>query len=170
MLTIIAILKNRSLFARGVTLFSALLTGCLLFALSAPLPFLFGALASCFILATLGLPMQGVPLLSTVSRTELGTTIEIPRTVHLTLSTPSIVTEKFELIVSDDGPGLNLDKVGNLLKPFHRGDNSMGYGLGLAVVSRIALHHRANVVPGVSDKLGARALLFDFPVSQIPFA
>ena len=72
--------------------------------------------------------------------------------------------------MSDDGPGLNLDKVGNLLKPFHRGDNSMGYGLGLAVVSRIALHHRANVVPGVSDKLGARALLFDFPVSQIPFA
>ena len=68
-------LKNRSLFAQGITLFSALVTGCLLFALGAPLPFLFGSLASCLILATFGFPLQGVPLLSTVSRTVLGVAI-----------------------------------------------------------------------------------------------
>lgn len=78
--------------------------------------------------------------------------------------------EAVELIVSDDGPGLNLDKIENLLKPFQRGDNSKGFGLGLAVVSRIALHHRADVVPGISEMLGGACFTVRFPVSQSPLA
>ncbi len=70
-----------------------------------------------------------------------------------------------ELIVADDGPGLSLDKVENLLKPFQRGESSKGFGLGLAVVSRIALHHRAELIPGVAESLGGACFTVRFPVS-----
>lgn len=68
-------LVDKPITAQAVTLSAGLLSGFLLFNLGAPLPFLFGALGSCLILATLGFPLQGVPLLSTVSRTVLGVAI-----------------------------------------------------------------------------------------------
>ena len=58
-----------------ITLALALATGCLLFWIGAPLPFLFGSLSACLIAATLGVPLEGTPLLSIVSRTTLGVAI-----------------------------------------------------------------------------------------------
>jgi len=61
-----------------------------------------------------------------------------------------------QLTVSDDGPGMPVADRDKLLKPFQRGeDNSRtGYGLGLAVVSRIAAHHDAKLIVGTSSELG----------------
>lgn len=70
------------------------------------------------------------------------------------------------LIVSDDGPGLNLDNIENILKPFQRGEASTGYGLGLAIVSRVALHHRAELITGVAETLGGACFTIRFPVFQ----
>ncbi len=58
-----------------ITLSLAFVGGCLLYWLDAPLPFLFGSLGACLIAATLGVPLQGAPFLSTVSRTVLGVAI-----------------------------------------------------------------------------------------------
>ncbi len=57
------------------TALAAFAGGCLLFVLGAPLPFLFGSLGGCLVIAVLGTPMQGFPLLSTMSRTVLGVAI-----------------------------------------------------------------------------------------------
>lgn len=58
-----------------ITLSLALAGGFLLYWIGAPLPFLFGSLGACLIAAVLGVPLQGTPLLSTVSRTILGVAI-----------------------------------------------------------------------------------------------
>jgi len=58
-----------------ITLLLALIGGSLLYAIGAPLPFLFGSLGACLIAAVLGIPLQGTPFLSTVSRTILGVAI-----------------------------------------------------------------------------------------------
>jgi len=57
------------------TLVPALLAGLALYFAGAPLPFLFGSLSTCLIAAVLGVPMQGTPLLSVLSRTVLGVAI-----------------------------------------------------------------------------------------------
>lgn len=61
-----------------------------------------------------------------------------------------------QLTVSDDGPGMPATDREKLLKPFQRGEDSArtGYGLGLAVVSRIATHHGAELSIGTSSELG----------------
>lgn len=60
------------------------------------------------------------------------------------------------LSVHDDGPGIAADEREHLLKPFQRGSHSNhgGYGLGLAVVSRVAAHHGANLTVENSEELG----------------
>jgi len=65
------------------TALAALTCGCLLHALGAPLPFLFGSLGGCLLVAVLGVPMQGIPLLPTVSRTVLGVAIGVSITWEL---------------------------------------------------------------------------------------
>jgi len=65
------------------TLTIALVGGLLLNWLDAPLPFLFGSLGSCLIAAVCGYSLQGVPTLSTVSRTVLGVAIGASITVDL---------------------------------------------------------------------------------------
>lgn len=57
------------------TVSAAVLLGWFFVALGMPLPFLFGALGSCLVLAVAKVPLQGFPLLSTVSRTVLGVAI-----------------------------------------------------------------------------------------------
>ncbi len=59
-----------------ITLALVLAGGCLLYWLGAALPFLFGSLSACLVAATLGVPLQGMPFLSTVSRTVLGVAIK----------------------------------------------------------------------------------------------
>ncbi len=67
-----SLLPNKS---QCITLLIALVAGLIFFGLGIPLPFLFGSLGSCLIIALLGLPLQGTPLLSTISRTVLGVAI-----------------------------------------------------------------------------------------------
>jgi len=52
------------------------------------------------------------------------------------------------LIVADDGQGIEESKRQEILKPFTRGDNALekqGYGMGLAIVTRIAQWHEATL-------------------------
>jgi two-component system OmpR family sensor kinase len=61
------------------------------------------------------------------------------------------------LIVADDGPGIPAAQRQQLLKPFARGDThqtSSGFGMGLAIVARIASWHHARLTVGSSTTLG----------------
>ena len=64
------------------------------------------------------------------------------------------------LSIEDDGPGIPAELRDEMLKPFVRGKNEeanasgKGYGMGLAIVSRIAQWHDAQFVIGHSDSLG----------------
>jgi signal transduction histidine kinase len=63
------------------------------------------------------------------------------------------------LAVEDDGPGIDKDKRLELLQPFTRGHNDLeksGFGMGLAIVSRIAVWHDAEISIGESELGGAK--------------
>ncbi|NQZ21614.1 MAG: two-component sensor histidine kinase [Colwellia sp.] len=73
---------------------------------------------------------------------------------------------KLALIISDDGPGIPKEKRDELLKPFMRGEQSHekpGYGMGLAIVARIAQLHDATFAITDSVELGGAefCLLFN---------
>ena len=58
------------------------------------------------------------------------------------------IDAKIQLLVSDDGPGIPAEKRSELLKPFMRGDQAHekpGYGMGLAIVAKIAQLHDATL-------------------------
>lgn len=61
-----------------------------------------------------------------------------------------------EITISDDGPGIEQKQRQLLMKPFERGEGAAGtgYGLGLAVASRIAKHHKGEILIGRCEKLG----------------
>lgn len=64
---------------------------------------------------------------------------------------------KLQFIISDDGPGIAKEKRSELLKPFIRGEHSHenpGYGMGLAIVARIAKLHNATLTITDSAELG----------------
>lgn len=63
------------------------------------------------------------------------------------------------LTIEDDGPGIPKDKRLELLQPFTRGHNDIqkpGFGMGLAIVSRIAAWHDAEVSISKSELGGAK--------------
>jgi phosphoglycerate-specific signal transduction histidine kinase len=69
------------------------------------------------------------------------------------------------MCVSDDGPGITVEKREEIFKPFNRGKNhseQKGYGMGLAIVARIALWHGAQVVISQSDELGGTKFIVTF--------
>jgi len=62
-----------------------------------------------------------------------------------------------QFFISDDGPGIVKEKRSELLKPFMRGEQAHekpGYGMGLAIVSRIAQLHHATLTITDSAELG----------------
>jgi len=72
---------------------------------------------------------------------------------------------KLQFIISDDGPGIPQDKRSELLKPFMRGEQAHekpGYGMGLAIVSRIAQLHDARLVITDSIELGGAEFCLTF--------
>jgi len=72
---------------------------------------------------------------------------------------------KLQFIISDDGPGIPQDKRSELLKPFMRGEQAHekpGYGMGLAIVSRIAQLHDATLVITDSIELGGAEFCLTF--------
>ncbi len=70
-----------------------------------------------------------------------------------------------QFIISDDGPGIAKEKRSELLKPFMRGeqaDKKPGYGMGLAIVSRIAQLHHASFTITDSVELGGAEFCVSF--------
>ena len=69
------------------------------------------------------------------------------------------------ICVSDDGPGIAEEKRENIFKPFTRGENhseQVGYGMGLAIVARVAAWHGAQVAISQSDELGGAQFTVTF--------
>jgi len=72
---------------------------------------------------------------------------------------------KLQFIISDDGPGIAKEKRSELLKPFIRGEQShekQGYGMGLAIVARIAKLHDALLIISDSAELGGAEFCLTF--------
>ena len=73
------------------------------------------------------------------------------------------------LSIEDDGPGIPEDQRRDILKPFVRGRSSdgrqsgKGYGMGLAIVSRIAQWHNATFSISNSETLGGARFDILFP-------
>ncbi len=65
---------------------------------------------------------------------------------------------------NDDGPGIDEHQRSTVLKPFQRGTENAnsGYGLGLAVVERIARHHNAAVEINSAKSLGGASVAIVF--------
>jgi signal transduction histidine kinase len=69
------------------------------------------------------------------------------------------------ICVSDDGPGIAKEKRENIFKPFTRGENhseQVGYGMGLAIVARVAAWHGAQVAISQSDELDGAQFIVTF--------
>ena len=76
------------------------------------------------------------------------------------------------LIVEDDGPGIPLAERGRVFEPFHRLDSSRdrhtgGFGLGLAIVWRVALVHGGDVRLEEAASGGARFVM-TLPALPLP--
>ena len=83
---------------------------------------------------------------------------------HVRISTEQTTTSVI-MCFCDDGPGITVEKREEIFKPFTRGENQSeqkGYGMGLAIVARIALWHGAQVVISQSDKLGGAKFTVTF--------
>jgi signal transduction histidine kinase len=77
----------------------------------------------------------------------------------------------YRLVVEDDGDGIPEGDRATVFRAFTRLDNSRnretgGFGLGLAIVARIATLHRGRVVAGTSDRLGGARLALEWPVPE----
>ena len=75
----------------------------------------------------------------------------------------------YRLVVEDDGAGIpELDRT-SIFRAFTRLDDSRnrdtgGFGLGLAIVARIAALHRGRVTAEASVTLGGASLALEWPV------
>ena len=74
------------------------------------------------------------------------------------------------LAVEDDGPGIPEDDREHIFKAFTRLDGSRsrdtgGYGLGLAIVARIAGLHGGTATAGRSERLGGACMTITWPLS-----
>lgn len=70
-------------------------------------------------------------------------------------------SERWQLDIEDDGPGIAFEDRDKVFIPFQRLDNSRtrasgGYGLGLAIVQRIAFWHGGAVLIDASESGGAK--------------
>ena len=86
--------------------------------------------------------------------------------VSCTLTTSE---EHYELSVEDDGPGVPEEERAKVFKAFTRLDDSRdratgGYGLGLAIVARIAALHGGSAKVSASGTLGGAAFSVRWPV------
>jgi two-component system OmpR family sensor kinase len=87
--------------------------------------------------------------------------------VNIALETDN---KHLSLIVSDDGQGIARDQRAALLKPFTRGKqrqlNQSGYGMGLAIVTRIAQWHNASLSIDDCAHLGGAKFTLVFDLAQ----
>lgn len=70
------------------------------------------------------------------------------------------------LCVQDDGPGIDEGQRSDVVKPFVKGNNfdKSGYGMGLAIVARVAEWHEASLLISSSDELGGALIVVEFPI------
>lgn len=79
-------------------------------------------------------------------------------------------TNTLVLRVEDNGPGIPPEERQKVFQPFYRSsqlqstDDRRGYGLGLAVVERIAQWHSAKLELGQSSSLGGLDVIITFPL------
>jgi signal transduction histidine kinase len=76
--------------------------------------------------------------------------------------------ELYRVVVEDDGEGIPEGDRATIFRAFTRLDNSRnrqtgGFGLGLAIVARIAALHRGRVVASASNQLGGARLALEWP-------
>lgn len=74
----------------------------------------------------------------------------------------------YRLVVEDDGEGIPEAARASIFRAFTRLDTSRnretgGFGLGLAIVARIASLHRGRVIAGTSGQLGGARLALEWP-------
>jgi signal transduction histidine kinase len=72
------------------------------------------------------------------------------------------------LVVEDDGDGIPESDRATIFRAFTRLDTSRnrqtgGFGLGLAIVARIAALHRGRAIAGSSTRLGGARLALEWP-------
>ncbi|WP_075187064.1 ATP-binding protein [Teredinibacter haidensis] len=84
----------------------------------------------------------------------------------------SLTLEKDHLLLSleDDGEGIPRSEREHVIKPFWRGEkgqNKKGHGMGLAIVSRIAEWHGAELSIHDSEKLGGALVQLKFLAAKI---
>ncbi len=77
----------------------------------------------------------------------------------------------YRILVEDDGDGIPAEQRDAVFNAFTRLDSSRhrdkgGFGLGLAIVARIAALHRGRVSAGHSDRLGGAKLALEWPVPE----
>jgi two-component system sensor kinase ParS len=87
------------------------------------------------------------------------------RTVNITITRDAHL---YRLAVEDDGEGIPEGDRTSIFRAFTRLDTSRnrdtgGFGLGLAIVARIAALHRGRVVAGSSARLGGARLALEWP-------
>src|SRR5690349_5105725 len=82
----------------------------------------------------------------------------------------TVLREKdlYRIVVEDDGEGIPESDRATIFRAFTRLDNSRnretgGFGLGLAIVARIAALHRGRVIADSSAKLGGAKLALEWP-------
>ncbi|RKF36057.1 ATP-binding protein [Paraburkholderia fungorum] len=90
----------------------------------------------------------------------------------ISLSATANAAGALVLIVEDDGPGIPLAERGRVFEPFHRIDSSRdrhtgGFGLGLAIVRRVALVHGGDVRLEEAVSGGARFVI-TLPALPLP--
>jgi len=77
----------------------------------------------------------------------------------------AIVNEQLIVRVEDDGPGVEDEKIDELLKRGVRIDEStLGHGLGLAIVKDAVKHYRGRLEMGRSKDLGGFSVTFALPL------
>jgi two-component system sensor kinase ParS len=79
----------------------------------------------------------------------------------------------YRLMVEDDGEGIPENERATVFRAFTRLDTSRnretgGFGLGLAIVARIAALHRGRVIAGASAQLGGAKLAMEWPGAAAP--
>jgi two-component system osmolarity sensor histidine kinase EnvZ len=71
-----------------------------------------------------------------------------------------IITEdNFSIIIEDDGQGVAASELKEIVRPFHKAENSKGYGLGLAIVKSIVKGHGGALILNSSRLGGLKAQL-----------
>jgi signal transduction histidine kinase len=84
------------------------------------------------------------------------------------LVTFSVPDNRYRLMVEDDGDGIAPDKRGEIFKAYRRLDStrnhgSGGFGLGLAIVARVAALHGGSATVGDSEVLGGARFVIEWP-------